>query len=318
MVNIEKIRVVDQSGLSSIPGTTADMLVVVDRATDAPSATLPFPTNPIDGQIYMITSRIEVTALTLDTGSIPISGGVTSILAGEIMGWIYDQVSNRWFSYFPNGKLNRNGDGSALTGLTKSQVGLSNVDNTSDSSKPISSATQTALDAKLATSGNGSSLTGLNKTQVGLSNVDNTSDANKPVSSATQTALNGKLANTTTSGVAATPTASGTTTVTHNLGRVPTTIRIYSMSSFTANAAAVPVPCSIGTWNSTGNRCLYMVINGTSSQVSQTSTTFSIILVTSAGNQITGIIGNVTSTSFDIVWTETGTHTAGNYLWEAQ
>jgi hypothetical protein len=33
-------------------------------------------------------------------------------------------------------------------GLTKSDVGLGNVDNTSDASKPISTATQTALDAK--------------------------------------------------------------------------------------------------------------------------------------------------------------------------
>mgnify|MGYP001570043542 FL=1 len=38
-----------------------------------------------------------------------------------------------------------------LTGdvtLTKSDVGLANVDNTSDASKPVSTATQTALDAK--------------------------------------------------------------------------------------------------------------------------------------------------------------------------
>lgn len=39
-------------------------------------------------------------------------------------------------------------DGSALTGLTKTQVGLANVDNTSDASKPVSTATQTALDLK--------------------------------------------------------------------------------------------------------------------------------------------------------------------------
>jgi hypothetical protein len=38
-----------------------------------------------------------------------------------------------------------------VSGITKSMVGLANVDNTSDSSKPISTATQTALDAKLST-----------------------------------------------------------------------------------------------------------------------------------------------------------------------
>ena len=38
-----------------------------------------------------------------------------------------------------------------VSGITKSMVGLANVDNTSDSSKPVSAATQTALDAKLST-----------------------------------------------------------------------------------------------------------------------------------------------------------------------
>jgi hypothetical protein len=89
--------------------------------------------------------------------------------------------------------------------LTKSDVGLGNVDNTSDVNKPISSATQTALNAKQDTlvSGTniktieGQSLIGpgnidLTKSDVGLSNVDNTSDVNKPISSATQTALNAK------------------------------------------------------------------------------------------------------------------------------
>jgi hypothetical protein len=41
---------------------------------------------------------------------------------------------------------------SLVTDLTKSQVGLGNVDNTSDANKPVSTATQTALDGKAATS----------------------------------------------------------------------------------------------------------------------------------------------------------------------
>lgn len=40
------------------------------------------------------------------------------------------------------------GNGSNLTGLTKAQVGLANVDNTADSAKPVSTAQQTALNAK--------------------------------------------------------------------------------------------------------------------------------------------------------------------------
>ena len=52
---------------------------------------------------------------------------------------------------------------------------VSNVDNTSDLDKPVSTATQTALDLKADASS--------------VSNVDNTSDLDKPVSTATQTAL---------------------------------------------------------------------------------------------------------------------------------
>ena len=87
--------------------------------------------------------------------------------------------------------------------LDKTAVGLANVDNTSDANKPISTATQTALNAKKGTIAAGTvsqyyrgdkSWQTLDKAAVGLSNVDNTSDANKPISTATQTALNGKEA----------------------------------------------------------------------------------------------------------------------------
>lgn len=46
--------------------------------------------------------------------------------------------------------------------VTKSQVGLGNVDNTSDVNKPISTATQTALDAKQATLVSGTSIKTVN------------------------------------------------------------------------------------------------------------------------------------------------------------
>lgn len=115
-----------------------------------------------------------------------------------------------------NGKAGKN-----IT-LDKSDVGLSNLDNTSDVNKPISTPAQNALDLKadknalgsaayqaaasFATSAqgakaetavqsvNGKSGTSVSvtKADVGLGNADNTSDANKPISSATQSALNGK------------------------------------------------------------------------------------------------------------------------------
>jgi hypothetical protein len=79
----------------------------------------------------------------------------------------------------------------AVTSLTKSSVGLANVDNTSDANKPVSTATQTELDLKapLADPTFTGTVSGITKSHVGLGNVDNTADSAKPVSTATQTAL---------------------------------------------------------------------------------------------------------------------------------
>jgi cell division protein FtsL len=91
-----------------------------------------------------------------------------------------------------------------VAGISAAMVGLTNVNNTSDANKPISTATQTALDLKanstdlvagLATKAGTASPTftgivsGITASMVGLGNVNNTSDANKPVSTAVQTAL---------------------------------------------------------------------------------------------------------------------------------
>ena len=117
-------------------------------------------------------------------------------------------------------------------GVTKSQVGLGNVDNTSDLNKPVSTATQTELNKKvdkvegkglstedyttadktklagIASGAQVNSITGIKgaaeenyrtgnvnitAANLGLGNVNNTSDADKPISTATQTALNNKV-----------------------------------------------------------------------------------------------------------------------------
>lgn len=83
--------------------------------------------------------------------------------------------------------------------VTKAQIGLGNVDNTSDLDKPISTQTQVALNAKAtvdalqAHENNKNNPHEVTKAQIGLSDVDNTSDLNKPVSIPTQTALNDKV-----------------------------------------------------------------------------------------------------------------------------
>lgn len=103
--------------------------------------------------------------------------------------------------------------------LTSADVGLGNVNNTSDTAKPVSTATQTALDGKQPLDADLTTIAGLAATtdnviqavasawasrtpaqlkttlslakgDVGLGNVDNTADTAKPVSTAQQTALN--------------------------------------------------------------------------------------------------------------------------------
>lgn len=70
------------------------------------------------------------------------------------------------------------------TGITKSDVGLANVDNTSDATKNAASVT---LTNKTLTAPVINSPTGIVKGDVGLGNVDNTSDATKNAATATLT-----------------------------------------------------------------------------------------------------------------------------------
>lgn len=125
--------------------------------------------------------------------------------------------------------LHPSGNGSGLTGITATQVGLPNVNNTADADKPISTAQAMALSQKADTSllagkadisavsialaqkadtsslvakadsstlsahtANISNPHGTTKAQVGLGNCDNTSDLGKPISTATQAALDAK------------------------------------------------------------------------------------------------------------------------------
>lgn len=94
-------------------------------------------------------------------------------------------------------------------GVTKAQLGLSNVDNTSDKNKPVSDAVKAELDKKanhaavqtainvLGETMNAHSTSkdnphGVTKAQIGLSKADNTADKDKPVSDAVKSELDKK------------------------------------------------------------------------------------------------------------------------------
>ena len=91
------------------------------------------------------------------------------------------------------GKLQKDQNLSDLTNAAtaRGNLGLGNVDNTSDADKPISTAAQSESDTKadIASPTFTGTVSGVSKGMVGLGNVDNTTDANKPVSTAGQTAL---------------------------------------------------------------------------------------------------------------------------------
>ena len=128
--------------------------------------------------------------------------------------------------------------------LTKSDVGLSNVDNTSDAGKPVSTAQQTALNLKanLASPTFTGTVTGISKSMVGLGSVDNTADTAKPVSTAQQTALNLKanLASPTFTG-----TVSGISKSMVGLGNVDNTTDAGKPVS-TAQQTALDLKSNIG------------------------------------------------------------------------
>ena len=104
----------------------------------------------------------------------------------------------------PGKYLMSNGDGSTqwidlqlgqklnIADFTKQNIGLSDVDNTADIDKPLSSRMEAAI-AELPTFRDLDTkvdYADFNKSALGLARVENTSDLDKPISSATQLALN--------------------------------------------------------------------------------------------------------------------------------
>lgn len=121
-----------------------------------------------------------------------------------------------------------------------------------------------------------------------------------------------------TSGVSSGPASTTTQTVTHSLGRTPRIIRITGFGEFITGSSP---SMSQGTYNSTGNRCVYAtgVVGGV---VPATSTTFAVYVnneTTAKTRSASGVVQNVGATTFDIAWTVTGGDTGGatKFIWEA-
>ena len=188
---------------SKIPSTekgAANGVAQLDATGKVPSSQLP---SYVDDVVEV--ANFAALPVTGESGKIYVT--IDTSKCYRWSGSVYTEVS-------PSEVTSVNGRTGAIT-LSKSDVGLSNVDNTSDVNKPISSATQSALNLKYDASNPAGYVTAaqaaaaapvqsvagktgtvlLTKSDVGLSNVDNTADLDKPISTATQTALNGKYNN---------------------------------------------------------------------------------------------------------------------------
>lgn len=224
----------------------------------------------------VVADQTAMLALTAQRGDMAIrtDNGKTYVLSTDSPGTLAD-----WKEITASGAVVSVAGKTGTVTLVKADVGLSNVDNTADSAKPISSATQTALNAKEATIAAGTTAqvwrgdktwVTADKALVGLGNVDNTSDANKPVSTATNSALALKapLASPTFTGTVTLPsTTNGLSKTNVGLGNVDNTSDVNKPVStaqqnalnLKANSAS---PTLTGTVTLTGATIVGLVIDG--------------------------------------------------------
>ena len=91
-----KIRVTTAQDLLGIYETIDDLLVIVDRETTIAAGTCPMPSSPVDKQLFILSTKVAITALTMNPGLKTVRGNVTSMQADSVVGWVFEAVSNAW------------------------------------------------------------------------------------------------------------------------------------------------------------------------------------------------------------------------------
>lgn len=139
-------------------------------------------------EVFTAADQTAMLALTAQRGDVAIrtDNGKTYILSTDAPTVLAD-----WKIITAVGDVSSVAGRTGAVVLAKADVGLASVDNTTDAAKPVSSATQTALNLKanLASPAFTGTPTGITATHVGLGSVNNTADTAKPVSTAQQAAL---------------------------------------------------------------------------------------------------------------------------------
>jgi hypothetical protein len=205
---------VSSSEIATLDGVTSAIQTQID--TKAPSASPTFTGTvslPSDTSIGNVSSS-EIETL----------NGVTSAIQTQLDARLEATLAAS--TYAPIESPTFTG---TVSGITKSMVGLANVDNTADSAKPISAATQTALDLKAPLSGPTFTGTVTLPSTTSVGNVSATEIGYLDgVTSAVQTQLDAKLASATAASTYApkeSPTFTGTVTLpsTTSVGNVSAT-----------------------------------------------------------------------------------------------
>lgn len=153
-----------QSGIKELN----DKIASAESAAVKPNGTYPDMTvgkSDVADNVILNDEKVSIsdTLIDISNGFATVSSNLTKIITGET----------------PAGKVankltfgSKNYDGSAAQTITKSDIGLGNVDNTSDANKPVSTAQQAALDLKQNVNDN--SLATTAKTVTGAINENKT------------------------------------------------------------------------------------------------------------------------------------------------
>lgn len=169
--NIDLSNTVTLDGAQSITGVktfTVNPVLPANTASATNSNTAP----AVQSQVYQVAQALSSFQTSVSNTYATKSELQTAI--GTVSGAIWDGsvtvTLNGWSTWVTNGTFTMNQWTSQTVNIqvTKATVGLGNVDNTSDANKPISTATQTALNGKMDNPTNtGSNGQALIKTQNG-------------------------------------------------------------------------------------------------------------------------------------------------------
>ena len=101
MVNAGLIIATSAADLAAIFDTQSDLIILVNRLTAVSSGTMPMPSSPIRGQLFIVTSKVDITSLTMNPQGKTINGNISYLPANTSVAWIFgdENEANEWFPY---------------------------------------------------------------------------------------------------------------------------------------------------------------------------------------------------------------------------